>query len=78
MMLALLTEIETAQAAARARGATDAEVAEIRRQLIDAHRKETTGQEYRNQWTPGIAPVPEPPRKPTNPGRTTERWYDRF
>lgn len=78
MMLVMLKEIIDAQVAARLAGATDAEVADIRRAIIDANRKESTGQEYANQWTPGIAPVPEPPRKPINQGRTTERWYDRF
>lgn len=74
----LLAEICAAQEAARLAGAADDEVAEIRRSIIDANRKEATNQEYANQWTPGVPPVPEPPHKPINSGRTKEHWYDRF
>ncbi len=74
----LLAELEAAQKEARDRGADDAEVNAIRREIIDRNRTATTGQEYVNQWSPGIPPVPEPKRRPTNPGRTTDRKGDLF
>ncbi len=73
----LLREICAAQDAARLAGATDAEVATIRSELIAANR--TGGnQEYVNQWTPSKPPEPAPKHEPVNPGRTKELWYDRF
>lgn len=77
-MTELLKAIVAAQAEAREHGATDDEVSEIRRRMIAENRQEATSQEYANQWTPGVPPVPEPPHEPINPGRTKELWYDRF
>jgi hypothetical protein len=74
----LLLALNAAAKAARDRGASDAEVDQVRRDVINANCQKVTSQEYRNAWTPGIPPVPQQKPLPLNPGRTYSHKSERF
>lgn len=69
--------------AARKAGKADWEIEAARLKVLDDHR-EANGIAARNQWQPSLyrgAPdvQDEPPvRTVTNPGRTTQKSYERF
>lgn len=80
-MIELLQAICHAQDEARKSGADDAEVAEIRRRMINANRKETTGANYAHQWQPARQLPPErdePEQRQMNFAPRAERKGDRF
>ena len=78
----ILAEIDAALAAAREAGPiTDRDAQAIRAEIIQSHRKATTGQSYEHEWVPPrqLPPEPdEPEQQPLNFAPRPQRRNDRF